>query len=342
MQRYVIEGSTQLGARTLLLTLRPKRRQHALRFFPGQYAALGFRAGGRPSPVRCFSIVSTPNQPDQLQFALRIQGNFTQALAKLAVGTEVFVYGPFGNFVIDEYQDKSVVLLAAGIGVTPFMSMIRNAAEINLAMPITLLYSCSSPDDMAFYSELRQYERMNPRFRAVCFVTRGETEALASGRVYRGRIDAAWLAQVSGGNPNRHTYFICGPKGFTNDMRVALLAQGTDAAHIITEEFTPIALAETVPPAARHGVQWRTYVLTGASLVVAAAFFMALDLVRLIPQVAAASAQVVPPTASAPDSGPAQADTSATDTQPPAQAPSPAAAQPTSNYRYTAPMTSVS
>src|SRR5579864_688597 len=107
MKVYKVKHKQFLGSHTLLLTLEPRRQKDILRFYPGQYAAIGFKTG-RPTPMRCFSIVSSPNNSNELQFAMRVQGNFTQTASNLEVGDEALVHGPFGSFVIDPEIDQNV------------------------------------------------------------------------------------------------------------------------------------------------------------------------------------------------------------------------------------------
>ena len=110
MSNYKLKDIKWMSQDSILLTLEPKSDKDKLDFYPGQYLTIGFRKFGRPSPVRCFSIVSSPNS-NNLQLGIRVYGIFTKSLAHLKPGTNMFVQGPFGNFVIDEEQDKNIIML---------------------------------------------------------------------------------------------------------------------------------------------------------------------------------------------------------------------------------------
>lgn len=284
MRLFKVQETKLLGKDTLLLTLAPKRKKDAFAFYPGQYAAIGFKRNGRPSPMRCFSIVSSPHNPEAVQFAMRVQGHFTAAMSKLQQNDTVFLHGPFGDFVVDDRYDKNIVMLAGGIGVTPFMSMARYAADANSQAPMTLLYSCSYPDDIPFMDELLELEKRNPRFKVVFFITRGSVDKLQNIRCLAGRIDENRLQQLTGGNYGRFTYFVCGPKQFTKSLRNTLQANEVTADRIITEEFTPSTSAASVTTMPRYSITRWTYGLTGATLVIATSFFMVLDLARFVPK----------------------------------------------------------
>lgn len=284
MHIYKVKQSRFIAPDTLLLSLQPKRNKDKLDFYPGQYAAMGFKHYGRPSPMRCFSIVSSPSS-DELQFAMRVQGDFTRAIADLEIGNTVFIRGPFGEFVTDERYDRSVVGMAGGIGITPFISMIRHATETHSTLPITLLYSCQSQDNIPFRQELLDLEQANPRFKVAFFITNGATDKLKGARVLSGRIDDARLNQLTNEQYNRFTYFICGPKNFNKAMKRTLSDHNTNQERIITEEFTPSSQVGSVSVIPKHSITRWTYGLTGASLILGTAFIMTIDLARALPKI---------------------------------------------------------
>jgi ferredoxin-NADP reductase len=287
MKRFIIKNMIRNSPDTLLLTLRPKHNEDQLYFTPGQYLALGFKKFGRPSPVRCFSIVSSPNHPGELQVGVRILGNFTRQLAKLKIGTGVFVYGPFGNFVMDPGYDTHTIFMAGGIGITPFMSMIRTSTENGSSGTITLLYSCRNQENIPFYQDLLQLERQNARLRVVFYITRGAVDKLREAHVVSGYINDTRLNELTSKQYNRFSYFMCGPKGFVENITGVLKSHNTDPDRIVTEEFTPTDnMGSGLVPGGK--LSWWTYGLSGASLAMATAFFMVLDLSRAVPKLVSA------------------------------------------------------
>lgn len=291
MQSYSVVSTSYISSDVLLLTIAPKRGQSPLQFFPGQYAAIGFKRGFRPSPVRCFSIVSSPNNPNAVQFAVRVKGGFTQALATLQPGDQVFLYGPFGEFGIDEQYDKNVIFMAGGIGITPFMSMARYAAETRSSLPITLIYSCSSQDNIPFFDELKKLEQANPRFKVLYLITQGSTEKLQGVRAMSGRLSDTLLARITGEKFHEFTYFVCGPKGFIANAKDILYGYDLTDDQIVTEEFTPSGKAIGLSLVPKAPISRWTYGLTAAAVVLAALFFMSLDLVQFWPKSANAQAK---------------------------------------------------
>lgn len=278
IRSYEVQSAQLLTSDILKLSLKPKRPKDRLWFYPGQYAAIGFKKSTRPSPMRCFSIVSSPNS-DLLEFSMRISGDYTQALAELEQGDEVFVRGPYGSFVIDENIDRNVIMLAGGIGITPFMSMIRHASISDRPTPLTLLYSNSSQNNIPFYDELLSLEKNNPRFRCAFFITGTEPDRLTSARVLKGRINQTRLKNLTKGRTSEFTYFICGPKKFTTQMKKDLISIGAPVDKIISEEFS----VTTKLAGKGSAINRWTYGLAGASIIAATLFVMGIDLIRSVP-----------------------------------------------------------
>jgi ferredoxin-NADP reductase len=277
MNTYTVTSVTEIAPRTALLTISPKTEADRLAFYPGQYASIGFKVLGRPTPVRSFSIVAAPTEGDALQFAFRVQGRFTTALSRLQTGDDVYVQGPFGEFAIDPNYDRSAVLFAAGIGITPFISMLRHADATHSPMPMTLIYLCRSFADIPFYDELRAIEARNPQVEMYYFISDGRIPADAGPRIIAGRPPAAVFDRFTSGGYQDSTYFVCGPKGMMQAVESQLADCGVDADHIMTESFT-----QTAPFWSKLSPARLAYALTAAALVVATGVIMSLDVSKKV------------------------------------------------------------
>jgi len=288
VKRYIIQNSEVINNSILLLTARPEKSKDRLSFTAGQYAAFGFENKGRPTPVRCFSIVNTPNQEGILQFALKIKGLYTSSAArKLRVGDTLNVHGPFGNFVVDTVFDRSIIMFAGGIGITPNISIIRFATEHRLTIPITLLYSVRHQSDIPFYEDLMSLQKMNPYFHVVFFISDDNVQSVEGTNILRGKISPAVIDQFTNSKYDMFTYFICGPSGFMNDISDTLLSKVSDPDRIVTEAF---AQGSNAKLGDRFSANTLVYALTLGALVIGTGFIMALDLVRAVPKIAHAQA----------------------------------------------------
>lgn len=87
-------------------------------------------------------------------------------------GAPARIEGPFGSLTLHNKRDRAAVFMAGGIGITPFMSILRHAAHSRLEQRLILLYSNRRPEDSAFLSELQRLEGDHRNFRLVATLTR--------------------------------------------------------------------------------------------------------------------------------------------------------------------------
>ena len=134
-------------------------------FTAGQFAELSVPnpevdAASQPERL-AFSMASSPEETE-LMFATRIRGGaFKQALRNMALGSEIQLEGPYGNFILHDDATRPAVFLAGGIGITPVRSILVHAAKAKLPNQLVLFYSNRKPEDAAFLDELRDLQSLN-------------------------------------------------------------------------------------------------------------------------------------------------------------------------------------
>lgn len=184
---------------------------------------------------RTFTIASSPHEPE-LMIATRLRDSaFKRVLRDLPIGAELMLDGPDGDMVLDESDERPAVLLAGGIGITPFLAMARHALEIDLERPIHLFYASRRPEEAAYLEELSEMPTVNPYFHLI--PTMSEPES--SGKSWRGEIghiDAAMLARYL---PNLliPVYYFAGPPAMTDAMAAMLAEIGVAEADRHHETF---------------------------------------------------------------------------------------------------------
>jgi ferredoxin-NADP reductase len=185
---------------------------------------------------RAFSIASAPCEKDLL-IATRIRDTaFKRTMQALPTGTSLKVDGPFGYFTLHRSPTRAAVFLAGGIGITPFLSMVRQAAHDQLSQQLYLFYSNRRPEDAAFLEVLAQLTKTNSRFHFIPSMSEMEK----SHREWTGEtgpIDQEML--------NRYLpallgpmYYVAGPPAMVAAMRQMLATAGVDEDDIRTEEFS--------------------------------------------------------------------------------------------------------
>jgi len=186
--------------------------------------------------TRAFSIVSAPFE-DELVVATRLRNTaFKRALSQLLPGSSVKLNGPFGSFGLHDNPESPAVFLAGGIGITPFVSIIRQAAHDRLPHRLFLFYSNKRPEDAAFLSELQHLEETNPNYRLIGTMTALQNSSQAwAGET--GHICAELLRKVVG-QIKGPVYYIAGPSAMVATLREMLKGVGIDDEDIRTEEFS--------------------------------------------------------------------------------------------------------
>lgn len=212
-------------------------RPDGFTFKPGQAIDLVLDAPGLSGDAtrHAFSLVCAPSE-NELIIATRMRDSaFKRALGALPVGAKVAVDGPFGSLTLHNKVARPACFIAGGIGITPFMSMLRHAAGQQSNHRLALLYSNRRPEDAAFLAELQQLARRNPDFRLVATMT-GMEKSAASWEGETGVIDAGLLGRVLADLPSAIVY-LAGPPGMVEAMRAALEKAGFDGDDVRSEEF---------------------------------------------------------------------------------------------------------
>jgi ferredoxin-NADP reductase len=185
--------------------------------------------------TRTLSIASSPFE-SQLIFATRMRDTaFKRSLKKVLLGTEVKIDPPMGSFTLHKNSSKPAVFLAGGIGITPFLSIVRQADHDRLPHKLHLFYSNRRPEDTPFLDALQVFERSNPNFRLVCTMT----QMPQSQKEWKGAMGLINQEMVSRHLTNLQgpIYYIAGPPAMVAGLRKMLVSANVDEDDIRTEDF---------------------------------------------------------------------------------------------------------
>lgn len=142
-------------------------------FKSGQYFDLRLIDSNSKS-IRSFSIASSPKEKDFLEFVIqKIEtGKLSPNLFGLKPGEKIEIKGPQGNFFWTPKEDKDLVLIAGGTGVTPFISLLRNHQANFKNRKILLIYSVSSEEFILYKDELENFQKKDINFKIVYIFTK--------------------------------------------------------------------------------------------------------------------------------------------------------------------------
>lgn len=225
--RMTYLGKTQLGPTTWELAFQPSRAVH---FTPGQYMELTIphrRADFRGSR-RYFSISSAPTDDGPITFAITLptkSSSFKKALLELDPGAVVHGTGVGGDFALPRDVSEPLLLVAGGIGITPFASQLAHAVERGEKRDVVVAYATSATGALPYASLLE-----NSGARVVLYGPEPDTLPLGWEYGGEGRVTGERLAAAIPDLASRRAY-VSGPPALVNDLRHALRSQGAKRVH---------------------------------------------------------------------------------------------------------------
>lgn len=204
-------------------------------FKPGQFFTLELinpSYNDEKGNKRMFSIVNSPSEKEVIIMATRLSDSaFKVSLNSLTTGTEVIIDNIAGAFTLPKGTKTPLVFIAGGIGITPFMSMLRFVNEKKLNYKITLLYSNKNKESTAFFNELEEIARKNKNIKVI-FTMIDDSSWNGENRIIDPKLIKDYVH-----NPHSNTYMISGPPAMVQAAIKALKAAGADEENIMTDSF---------------------------------------------------------------------------------------------------------
>lgn len=204
----------------------------------GQHVDVRLTAEDGYQAVRSYSIASPPEERRVMVTIERLDdGEVSPYLVdEVRSGDPLEVRGPIGGYFVWETNlGGPLFLVASGSGIVPLMAMMRHRVATRSEVPITLLYSTRSPQDVIYRTELEELAT-HPGIEVVYTYTRSRPPAWSG---YRRRIDQAMLAEVAPGRDDHPLNYICGPTALVEAAGAGLVTLGYEPAGIRTERFGP-------------------------------------------------------------------------------------------------------
>jgi predicted ferric reductase len=217
---------------THTLVLEPARAQ-TMRFAAGQFAWIKLAGSPFTLEEHPFSFVSSAERPDRLEFGIKALGDFSAAVGNVPTGTAAYLDGPHGAFSIERYRAAGYVFIAGGIGITPFLSMLRTMADRGDARPVTLIYADKGWDDVAYRDVL---DELRARIDLDLVYVLEEPHDEWTGE--RGLVTPELLERCLPADQLQRMHMICGPPVMMDIVRDALLERGVPQADVQFERFT--------------------------------------------------------------------------------------------------------
>ncbi|MBE0577703.1 MAG: ferric reductase-like transmembrane domain-containing protein [Desulfuromonadales bacterium] len=201
-------------------------------FLPGQFAWVSIWNTPFAMREHPFSMASSAEHPDKLELTIKELGDYTRRIGSVQIGERAYLEGPYGIFSIDRHQAPGYVLIAGGIGVAPFMSILRTMADRADPRPVQLYYAARTWEGLTFREELQQLEASIDLETVVIL-----EEPPSDWEGETGRISEEILARHLPKERIKRCYFVDGPVPMMEAAENALLALGIPGRDIQVELY---------------------------------------------------------------------------------------------------------
>jgi glycine betaine catabolism B len=210
----------------------PRERRFKAR--PGQFLTFHWIIRGQ-RVLRSYTISSSSLHTEYVEITPKRVENgcvssFLHADAKL--GLLVEATGPYGHFCFDETTHENIVLLAAGVGITPMMAILRYIRDRDLSTRVALLYCVRTRADIIFEEELGRLKHRLPNFNYSVCLSRPDERWHG----YSGHLNEKLIVDQSVGFSSP-TFFVCGPPAFMHSARQILTSLSVSDDRIKQESF---------------------------------------------------------------------------------------------------------
>jgi ferredoxin-NADP reductase len=208
------------------------QRPAELEYKPGQFLFVTLKQGDKELSKH-FSFSSSPSEKDHIEFTKKFTDHeYSLALKAAKIGDWARIDAPYGQFTFEGEYPK-IALLCGGIGITPFMSICKNATDKGLDCEITLFYGCRTESDLAFKAELDELAKKNERLKLVFILTQPTPEWKGAMGIITPELVKQELSSY-----RENIFYTCGPPAMVEAMEKLVQNLGLPKENLKREYFT--------------------------------------------------------------------------------------------------------
>jgi len=193
---------------------------------PGQFTYLSFIKSKVSKEIHPFTITSHPDE-NELSFAIKILGDYTKTLDKLKINETARIFGPHGNFADKFFKsNKDAVFIGGGIGIAPFIGMIKKARDkLTNGKSLSIFYCTKYKCEACFDENLKKEAE---KHLAISYLNKCSRE--------EGRLTISEITKKVR-EINNTIVYICGPNRMAKPLEKSLIAHGFPKTNIVSESF---------------------------------------------------------------------------------------------------------
>lgn len=215
---------------------------------PGQFLPIRLSLPGESTPVsRVYTISDAPNA-DHYRLSIKQEGQVsTYFHGQVASGSTIEAMAPRGKFTLDQRSDRPVVLLSAGVGITPMIAianfLIQEGIRTRTYRPTYFIHGTRNGRVHAFGDHIRQLAATYPSVTAhICYSQPDDQDQRGTDYDSVGYVDIELLKQVLPFND--FDFYLCGPQTFMQSLYDGLTGLGIRPERIHYESFGPATVLE--------------------------------------------------------------------------------------------------
>lgn len=220
---------------------------------PGQFVTVRMQGADGEPITRSWSLSAFSHDMERYRLTVRRQtGSGSGWLHGAEEGASVLLRAPAGDFALDMGSFRPVVLVAAGIGITPLLAMLQAHLTRRNPAPVHLIYGARTPDHVAFRGELNALAAATAQLQITYIYSQSDRGDRPAGRITPQhlidllsdlhvvldgrRVDLPWYES---------DIYLCGPGDFCAKTKEYLIEHGANPDNVFTELFTSAGVGET-------------------------------------------------------------------------------------------------
>lgn len=234
---YQVVEVLQESKNVWTITMSPPEQKKIFHYMPGQFHFITFhRDRDLPEEEHHWTISSSPTEEKYVSSTIKESGDFTATIGRTRPGDTATLHGAFGRFSYVLYpKEKNFVFIAGGIGITPFISMLRHMRDKHKTFPVLLLYANKEEGDILFRKELEEIrESEYPKLKIVHILSNPSV----SWKGGTGHLDQEKIHALCSENIKEKSFYICGPQGLQESVIKNLHKLKVKSGKIHTEIFS--------------------------------------------------------------------------------------------------------
>jgi predicted ferric reductase len=202
--KYIVSDIAHESGNIVTISFKPKSGK-IFNYLPGQFLYVRIKNKGLPGDEHPFTISSSPTNKNHVSVTAKQLGDFTSKLGNVSIGSRAQIDGPYGIFSYKRSDNDKYCFIAGGIGITPFLSMLRYMGKQDDRKETVLLWGVRDESELICRKELESMTGANPRFKLVPVVSNDKLYQGEKGFVDQKMIEK-YIKDVQA-----YDFFICGP-----------------------------------------------------------------------------------------------------------------------------------